>query len=73
MPVDTLSETWRETKAKAETLLARASATVLSKDCTEREADFQRGRIAALKELLDLGETPGSKPAPTIQGLGAGY
>ncbi len=71
MAVDVVSATWREVQGKAEAILARASATVLSKDCTEREADFQRGRIAALTELLTLGDTPGSRPAPTIHGLDA--
>lgn len=69
--VETISATWRAVQEKAEEIRTRASGTILSKDCTEREADFQRGRIAALKELLALGETPGSRPAPTIHGLDA--
>lgn len=71
MTIDIVSATWRAVQAKAGELVARSSATVLAKDCTEREADFQRGRIAALNELLALGDIPGSKPSPTIHGLDA--
>lgn len=66
--IDPLSATWRETKARAEDAIAKATAAIVQPNCGEREADFHRGRIAALQDLLRL-ERAGK---PTQQtGIGA--
>ena len=52
--IDPLSATWRETKEEAERVIERATASILMPGCDPRDADFHRGRISAMRDVLRL-------------------
>lgn len=55
--IDPNGRDWRQLKPWAERRIETSRATIDARGIDERDADFERGRIAALRELLDLGTT----------------
>lgn len=52
--VETHSETWRAVKAKAEKGLDEARRTLEAHGHPIEQTEYQRGRIKAYREILDL-------------------
>lgn len=56
--IDQLSPTWRLIKKRCEAEIASSRATLEATGVSERDSDFARGRISAMREILNL-------PSPT--------
>lgn len=53
--IDLNSFTWKAVKYKAEQELSEAATLLEQRRLDERDADFTRGRMNALRDILDLG------------------
>lgn len=56
--VDVNSPTWKTVSGKAVDVMRDAKRKTLARNADQRDADFERGRIAAVREILKLGEPP---------------
>lgn len=52
--VDAFSTTWATVRDCATARVDSARARVMARGVEERDADFERGRAAAMQEILDL-------------------
>jgi hypothetical protein len=52
--VDVYSQTWAAVRDAATARIEKARGLALAPGVDERTADFERGRVAALQEILDL-------------------
>lgn len=54
--IDLASFTWRAIKYKAEQSLKDDRELIEQRGLEQRDTDFARGRISAMREILDLAE-----------------
>lgn len=52
--IDAYSTTWATVRDLATAQIERARARAMGRGVEERDADFERGRAAAMQEILDL-------------------
>jgi len=62
MSVDVYTDTWREVIAKTTAIIDQARGRLEQNDQSHADSQFQRGRIAACREILALVE-PEVRPA----------
>lgn len=60
--IDVHSPTWAAVRGLATAQIERANFAVMLPGVEERSADFERGRAAAMKEILRLAESKAGKP-----------
>lgn len=63
MPIETANETWREVEKLAKKEQETAVGSLIAAGVSEREADFHRGVIYAMEQILDLGRPKPETPA----------
>ena len=63
--IDVNSPTWKTVSEKASAALEKSCKATERRGIDERDADYERGRCAALREILALGDPP--KAAPEIK------
>jgi hypothetical protein len=61
--IDTYSTTWTAVRDHATAAIEQSRARVMVRGVEERTADFERGRVAALQEILGLAT---AKPRTTL-------
>lgn len=60
--IDENSETWRDVKAWAEKRIGNSRNAVEARGLPPEDTEFERGRISALRELMNL-----AAPKPELQ------
>lgn len=60
--IDPYSQTWLEVKEHAEKATEAATSAIIARGTDQAETEYHRGRIAALRAVLELG-----KPREEIQ------
>ena len=66
--IDPHSLSWRTVSGRCRTEIESALDRIARKGCDERVADFERGRIAALRDVLAL-EQANAAPAHVSQSV----
>ena len=59
--IDAYSETWQAVRDKAIEVIEQSRSRLEQRDQTEAETQFLRGKIAALRQMLEM-----SQPKPII-------
>ena len=71
--IETHSDTWRAVVAHAKSKIETARKHIEARGVDERDADFARGQIAALRAILNMGEAKPSTAATAEPYEFAGY